>query len=186
MKCFIGLGNPGKKYKSTRHNVGFMVLDELLHRHQWTLKKEKYNGFYTIEHFRGEKIIVLKPQTFMNRSGESIKPLLEYYKINIEEILVIYDDLDLPVGKIRLRQKGGHGGHNGIRSTIDQLGTNQFKRLRIGIGRPTDRTPIVDYVLSPFSKDQQEDVTYSIKRAADACERWTVDDFTTIMNTFNQ
>src|SRR5699024_2291781 len=146
----------GKKYKSTRHNVGFMVLDELLHRHQWTLKKEKYNGFYTIEHFRGEKIIVLKPQTFMNRSGESIKPLLEYYKINIEEILVIYDDLDLTVVKIRMRKKVGHGGHNGKRSTIDKQGTNKFKRLRIEFESPTNRTPIVIYVLSPFSKDQQE------------------------------
>src|SRR5699024_12361787 len=112
MKCFIGLGNPGKKYKSTRHNVGFMVLDELLHRHQWTLKKEKYNGFYTIEHFRGEKIIVLKPQTFMNRSGESIKPLMENYKINIEEILVIYYDLNIAVSKMNGSENCGNGGND--------------------------------------------------------------------------
>lgn len=186
MKCIIGLGNPGRKYKDTRHNIGFMVIDELSDRHQWTLSQDKFKGKYTLEHYQGEKIILLQPQTYMNLSGESISALMDFYQVDIEDILVIYDDLDLPIGKIRLRQKGGHGGHNGVRSTIDHLGTKSFNRLRIGVGRPMGRIPVVDYVLSPFSKEQQDDVILSVKDAADACESWLESSFTDVMNKFNK
>lgn len=186
MKCIVGLGNPGKKYKNTRHNIGFMVIDELLQRHNWELGKTKFNGKYALEHAYGDKVILLQPQTYMNLSGESIRPLMDYYHINVEDVLVIYDDLDLPTGKIRLRQKGGHGGHNGIRSAIDHLGTKEFKRIRIGVGRPADASPIVDYVLRSFSKEQQEDVVKSIRKSADACEAWLEQPFNEVMNTFNQ
>jgi len=186
MKCIVGLGNPGRKYKKTRHNIGFLVIDELLHRHQWKLNKSKFNGDYALEHYQSEKVILLKPQTFMNLSGEAIRPLVDYYNIDIKDILVIYDDLDLPTGKIRLRQKGGHGGHNGIRSTIDHLGQKDFKRLRIGIGRPVDATSIVDYVLSKFNKQEKDDVVSSIHKAADACEAWFENPFDQVMNEFNQ
>lgn len=186
MKCIIGLGNPGRKYATTRHNVGFMVIDELIHRNQWSLSHTKFNGIYALEHYEGEKVILLKPQTFMNLSGESIKPLLDYYDIKIEDILVIYDDLDLATGRIRLRQKGGHGGHNGVRSTIDHLGTKSFNRLRIGIGRPVGPMKVVDYVLGNFSKDQQEDVVIGVKNAADACESFIKQPFSEVMNHFNQ
>src|SRR5699024_2668635 len=142
MKCIVGLGNPGRKYRKTRHNIGFMVIDELLDRHQWKLDKSKFNGDYVLENYQNEKVMLLKPQTFMNLSGESIRPLSDYYNIDMKDILVIYDDLDLPTGKIRLRQKGGHGGHNGIRSTLNHLGQKDFKRLRIGIGRPIDGMPV--------------------------------------------
>ena len=185
MKCIVGLGNPGKKYKHTRHNIGFMVIDELLHRHHWDLNKTKFNGQFALEHFQGEKVMLLQPQTYMNLSGESIRPLMDYYNMDAEDVLVIYDDLDLPTGKIRLRQKGGHGGHNGIRSTIDHLGTKDFKRLRIGVGRPTTPIPVVDYVLGSFSKEQQADVTDSITKAADACEAWLERPFIDVMNEFN-
>lgn len=185
MKCIIGLGNPGKKYVATRHNIGFMVIDELAHRHHFQLSKEKFNGLYTIELISGEKVACIQPQTFMNRSGDCIQPFIDYYKINVENIIVIYDDLDLPVGKIRLRKKGGHGGHNGLRSVIDRLGTNNFKRLRVGIGRPMDSQPIIDYVLNKFSKDQKEAVQSSINLAADACEKWLKEDFNQVMNLFN-
>lgn len=187
MKCIVGLGNPGKKYKSTRHNIGFMVIEELLHRHQWgPLKEDKFKGKYALEHYdQGEKVILLQPQTYMNLSGESIRPLIDYYNVKLEEVLVIYDDLDLPIGKIRLRQKGGHGGHNGIRSTIDHLGTKEFKRLRIGVGRPTGPAPVVDYVLGSFSKEQQEDAIISVKEAADACDAWLKKPFIDVMNEFN-
>lgn len=186
MKCIIGLGNPGRKYKETRHNIGFMVIDELLQRHDWTLNQGKFQGKYGVEHYQGEKVILLQPQTYMNLSGESIRALMDFYQIDIEDILVVYDDLDLPIGKIRLRQKGGHGGHNGVRSAIDHLGTKSFNRLRIGIGRPQGRMPVVDYVLNDFSKDQQEDVTISVHDAADACEAWLGKSFTDIMNEFNK
>lgn len=185
MKCIVGLGNPGRKYSETRHNIGFMVIDELLHRHHWKLDKKKFNGKYSMEQFQGDKVILLQPQTFMNLSGESIRPIMNYYDIDWEDVLVIYDDLDLPTGKIRLRQKGGHGGHNGIRSTIDHLGTKEFKRLRIGVGRPIAPIPVVDYVLGSFPKDQQDDVKESIKKAADACESWLERPFLEVMNEYN-
>ncbi|MBP1970356.1 PTH1 family peptidyl-tRNA hydrolase [Virgibacillus natechei] len=185
MKCIVGLGNPGKKYKDTRHNVGFMVIEELLNRHQWDLNKKKFNGKYAMEHLQGEKVLLLQPHTYMNLSGQSIRPLMDYYNMDVDDVLVMYDDLDLPPGKIRLRQKGGHGGHNGIRSSIDHLGTKEFKRLRIGIGRPTTSIPVVDYVLGSFTKEQQEDVEHSIKVAADACEYWLQNPFLEVMNEYN-
>ncbi|GAB3054562.1 aminoacyl-tRNA hydrolase [Virgibacillus ainsalahensis] len=185
MKCIVGLGNPGKKYQDTRHNIGFMIIDELLDRYGWELNKKKFNGSYAMEHVQGEKVFLLKPQTYMNLSGESIRPLMDYYDINLEDVLIIYDDLDLPTGKIRLRQKGGHGGHNGLRSTIDHLGTKDFKRIRFGVGRPTNPTPVVNYVLSSFPKEEQEDVNVSIKKAADACEAWLKTPFLEVMNEYN-
>lgn len=185
MKCIVGLGNPGKKYQDTRHNIGFTVIEELIGRHNWDLSNKKFKGKYALENVQGEKVILLKPQTFMNLSGESIRPLIDYYNIDVEDVLIVYDDLDLPVGKIRLREKGGHGGHNGIRSTIDQLGTKEFKRLRIGVGRPSGSMPVVDYVLGTFAQDQQEDVRISVLNAADACESWIQHSFIDTMNKFN-
>ncbi|RYG72692.1 aminoacyl-tRNA hydrolase [Lentibacillus lipolyticus] len=186
MKCIAGLGNPGKKFDGTRHNAGFMVIDELLQRNGWKAKKDKFSGESVVEMVNGEKVILLKPQTFMNLSGESVRPLTDYYNIDAEDVLVIYDDLDLPPGKIRLREKGGHGGHNGIRSIIDHLGTKEFKRLRFGIGRPTNAMPVVDYVLHPFAKSEKHDIEESIKMAADACEAWMKKPFPEVMNEFNR
>lgn len=185
MKCIIGLGNPGRKYRKTRHNIGFMVIDELAKRYKWKLNEKKFNGTYTLEHIQGNRLILLQPQTFMNLAGECIRPLTDYYNIDIDDILVIYDDLDLPTGKIRLREQGGHGGHNGVRSTIDHLGTKQFKRLRVGIGRPTSPIPVVDYVLGKFNKEEREDVQLGIKMAADACEAWLGQPFINVMNEYN-
>lgn len=186
MKCIIGLGNPGRKYAATRHNIGFMVVDELLDRNHWTLDKKKFNGAYAMELFEGEKVILLQPQTFMNLSGDAVRPLMDYYHIELEDILVIYDDLDLATGKIRLRAKGGHGGHNGMRSLIAHLGTKEFNRIRFGVGRPTTPMPVVDYVLSSFEKRDQEVVNKSIERAADACEEWLAGKaFVEVMNVYN-
>lgn len=185
MKCFIGLGNPGKKYEGTRHNIGFMVIDELARRHQFTLDKSKFKNDYAIQFIQGEKAMFVKPKSFMNLSGEAVRPLIDYYNIELENIIVLYDDLDLPTGKIRLRKQGGHGGHNGIRSLITHLGTKQFKRIRLGIGRPTDSRPIVDYVLQPFSKEQKHQIDDSITLSADACEDWINSSFTDIMNRYN-
>ncbi|MFC0525651.1 aminoacyl-tRNA hydrolase [Pontibacillus salicampi] len=186
MKCIIGLGNPGPKFDKTRHNVGFMVIDELLRRQGWTLDKEKYKAQYTVERIGTEKILIMKPMTYMNLSGEAIRPLMEYYDLDIEDIVVVFDDLDLPPGKIRLRKKGGHGGHNGIRSTIDQLGTKEFPRLRFGIGRPSVPMPVPDYVLGKFQQDEEAVIQDSISYAADACEAWMEKSFNEVMNDFNQ
>lgn len=185
MKCIVGLGNPGRKYKKTRHNIGFMVIDELLDRHHLKLNKRKFNGEYAMEPIGNKKTILLKPQTFMNLSGEAVRPLIDYFNIPIEDIIVIYDDLDLPTGKIRLREKGGHGGHNGIRSLIEHLGTKDFKRIRIGIGRPVTPIPVIDYVLGSFPKDQKEAVNNSINKSADACVSWLDSPFNEVMNDYN-
>lgn len=185
MKCIVGLGNPGWKYRKTRHNIGFMAIDELAKRFQTKLSEEKFNGKYSIVRQKEERLLLLKPKTFMNLSGECIRPILDYYRIDFDQLLVIYDDLDLPTGKIRLRKQGGHGGHNGVRSTIDHLGTKEFKRLRIGIGRPTTAQPIVDYVLKKFSKSEWEEAKLGILTAADACEMWLKKSFDEVMNEYN-
>lgn len=186
MKCIVGLGNPGKKYEKTRHNVGFMVIDELANRYNWNLNKSKFKGNFCVEHFEGEKVVLLKPETFMNLSGESIRAMMDFYNMELENIIVIYDDLDLSPGKIRLRQKGGHGGHNGVRNTIDHLGTKDFKRIRVGIGRPKFNIPVVDFVLGEFPKEDEEAINASINKSADACEEWLKGKpFLEVMNTYN-
>ncbi|MDL4840473.1 aminoacyl-tRNA hydrolase [Aquibacillus rhizosphaerae] len=186
MKCIVGLGNPGKKYEKTRHNVGFMIIEEIAKRNNVKLNKKKYNGKFVVETIGQEKVVLLEPQTYMNLSGESVRPLMDFYNISAEDVVVIYDDLDLPPGKIRLRQKGGHGGHNGIRSMIEHLGTKEFKRIRVGIGRPTIPMPVSDYVLGRFSSEDQDSINESIIRAAEACETWFSKPFQEVMNDFNQ
>ncbi|WP_027953480.1 aminoacyl-tRNA hydrolase [Halobacillus kuroshimensis] len=185
MKCIVGLGNPGKKYDRTRHNAGFMVLDEWAERNNWSFSQKKFNGLYTMERMDGEKVVLLKPQTYMNLSGESLRPLMDYYDLDVEDILVVYDDLDLPPGKIRLRKKGGHGGHNGIRSIIDHLGTKEFKRLRVGVGRPEGSKTVIDHVLGTFTKEEIPHVEDSIDYAVKACEAWVGQTFDEVMNTYN-
>lgn len=185
MKCIVGLGNPGKQYDKTRHNIGFMVIEALLKRNQWELNKSKFHGIYALEHLNGEKVLIVEPQTYMNLSGECVRPLMDFYGLEPEDVLVVYDDLDLPPGKIRLREKGGHGGHNGIRSLIQHLGTKDFKRIRLGIGRPQGSKPVVDYVLGKFTKEEEPDVLRSIDVAVEACETWTGKTFPEVMNHFN-
>lgn len=182
----VGLGNPGKQYTNTRHNVGFKVIDKLCEKLHVTLDKEKFKGLYCIEHINGEKVLLLKPLTYMNLSGESIQPLMNYYHIPEENLLIIYDDLDLPVGSIRLRQTGSAGGHNGIKSIIAHVGTQTFNRIRIGIDRPKPGINIADYVLSKFSKQELEEIEHVVDRCADACEQWLNKPFVQVMNEFNK
>ncbi|WHY94825.1 aminoacyl-tRNA hydrolase [Neobacillus cucumis] len=186
MKIMVGLGNPGKQYEHTRHNVGFDVIDELSRRFNIPLDQSKLKGLYGIGFYKGEKVLLLKPLTYMNLSGESIRAVMDYYDIDLEDLLVIYDDLDLPVGKIRLRQKGSAGGHNGIKSTVSHLGTQQFNRIRIGIDRPQNGMSVPDYVLGKFHKEEQSQVQDVIQKSADACEAWLERPFIQVMNDFNQ
>lgn len=162
-----------------------MVIDELSKRWNIPLNKEKFKGMYGMGLINSEKVILLKPLTYMNLSGESIRPFLDYYEIDLEDLIVIYDDLDLPTGKIRLRTKGSAGGHNGIKSTIQHLGTQNFNRLRIGIDRPSNGMAITDYVLGSFLEQERPIIEGAIDQAAKACEKWLTASFIEVMNEFN-
>lgn len=154
IKALIGLGNPGKEYKNTRHNVGFMVAD-LVASTLKCGKKYKEKCFSHIIECPDHDLLIVKPQTYMNNSGIAVKNLLDDYNLKPEEILVVYDDLDLPLGTIRLKKKGSSGGHRGVKSIIENIKTEDFPRLKIGIGRPANKKDVVNYVLSPFSKEEK-------------------------------
>lgn len=185
VKLIVGLGNPGKKYDETRHNIGFHVIDELAKSLKITLNQEKFKGVFGFDTINGEKVFLLKPLTYMNLSGEAVRPLIDFYKISIDDVVVVYDDLDLPPGKIRLRQKGGHGGHNGIKSLLAHLGTEHFKRIRVGVGRPEPGIAVANYVLSTFRPDEKQEVEEAVSQAVNACESWLSKDFLNVMNSFN-
>lgn len=185
MKLIIGLGNPGKPYEHTRHNIGFDVIDALSLKWGAPLNQSKFNGMYASVHRPEGKVILVKPLTYMNLSGECVRPLMDYFDIEVEDIVVIYDDLDLETGKLRLRQKGSAGGHNGIKSLIQHLGTQEFDRIRVGVSRPPAGMKVADYVLSKFSKDDQPVVEDAIKKSCDAVEAALVKPFLDVMNQFN-
>ena len=186
MKCIVGLGNIGKRFELTRHNIGFEVIDYLLERNQFTLDKQKFKGAYTIERIAGEKVMFIEPLTLINLSGEAVGPLMKYYDIDIDDLLVLYDDLDLPQGEIRLRQKGSAGGHNGMKSIIQALGTDQFKRIRIGVDRPSNGMAIVDYVLQRFSDQEMKTMNKVIEHSARAVEAFIeTSRFDNVMNEYN-
>ncbi|MCQ6276720.1 aminoacyl-tRNA hydrolase [Bacillus sp. V3B] len=185
MKLIVGLGNPGKQYAQTRHNIGFEVIDALADRLHISLDQAKFKGIYGSGIVQGEKVFLLKPLTYMNLSGESISAMINYFQMDIDDLVVIYDDLDLPVGRIRLRQKGSAGGHNGIKSTISHLGTQEFNRIRVGINRPSNGMTITDYVLGRFTQEEQELIKVAVERSADACEEWIRKPFLQVMNTHN-
>ena len=163
-KLVVGLGNPGSKYHETRHNVGFMAIDLMAKELGLTFSEEKtFKAEVASTFLNGEKVYFVKPTTFMNLSGLAVRALLAYYNIPIEDFIVIYDDLDMEVGKIRFRQKGSAGGHNGIKSLISHIGTENFPRFRVGIGRPLPQWTVIDHVLAPFSEESQEKVQKGIK-----------------------
>ena len=186
MKLVVGLGNPGAKYKGTRHNVGFMTMDEVAYQEKFDFDKALFDAVFAQVQIGGEKVIFMKPLTFMNLSGEAIRPLMNYFKITIEDLLVVYDDMDLPVGKIRLRQKGSAGGHNGIKSIISCLGTSEFNRIKVGVGRPKEGRTVVGHVLNRFEKEEEEDIIFAVQKSVDAIRSWIeTDDFVKTMNQFN-
>ncbi len=185
MKLIIGLGNPGKPYEHTRHNIGFDVIDSLAEKWNAPLNQAKFNGMYASVHRPEGKVMLVKPLTYMNLSGECVRPLMDYFDIDVEDIIVIYDDLDLETGKLRLRQKGSAGGHNGIKSLIQHLGTQEFNRIRVGINRPPAGMKVSDYVLSKFSKDDQPAVETAIEKSCEAVEAALTKNFLDVMNIFN-
>ena len=155
MKIIAGLGNPGQKYDKTKHNTGFMTMDHYLDEKDLSLDKDKFEGHWTKQKIDGEDVILLEPQTYMNESGRSVSQVANFFKVDPEDILIIQDDMDMPIGKIRIRANGKSGGHNGIKSIIRDLGTEKFNRLKIGIRHPKNAT-VVSWVLTPFNDEQQK------------------------------
>lgn len=185
MKLVVGLGNPGKKYDRTKHNMGFMTIDKLMEEYAQTQTKKDFEADYCKFKVDGETVFLVKPLTFMNESGRAVRFLMGYYQIQPEEIMVIQDDLDIPIGKVRLRAKGSAGGHNGIKSIISSVGTKDFKRIKIGIQHPQKQT-VVNWVLTPFTKDNEPVALAGIDKASDAVKDWIAgDSFDQLMNKYN-
>ena len=186
MFIIAGLGNPDEKYQGTRHNVGFDVVDRLAEKYQIAVDTKKHRALIGKGVIEGQKVLLVKPQTYMNLSGESIRSLVEYYKIDPEEeLIVIYDDISLEPGKIRIRKKGSAGGHNGIKNIIAQLGTQNFQRIKVGVGEKPKGWDLADYVLGHFSKEDRGLVDDALKRAAGAVELMVQGEVDQAMNQFN-
>jgi len=181
----VGLGNPGREYTQTRHNIGFMLIDRLTVRLNARGMKVQSKAIVITAQHEGQKLILAKPQTFMNLSGQAIQGLVCFYKLPLDHVLIAHDDLDLPFCTIRMRPGGGAGGQKGIKSTIDQLGTPEFARLRLGIDRPPGRMDAAAYVLQEFSQKELMAVSETLDRAADAALTWVTDGLNTAMNKFN-
>src|SRR5215212_6195094 len=184
MKLVIGLGNPGRKYAGTRHNVGFEILDVLAERHR--LEWESAPAEALVAKWRAASVLLAKPLTFMNLSGSAIGELLRFYKIALEDMLVVVDDANLDLGRLRARPAGSAGGHNGLKSIIGVLGTEEFARLRVGVGRGDARRDLADHVLATFDPDERTDVAEAVGRAADAAELFVAEGIAPVMNRFNR
>lgn len=181
----IGLGNPGREYRDNRHNFGFMVIDRLCVRLGARGMKLQSKAIVTSAMYDSRKLLLAKPQTYMNLSGQSVQGLAHFYKLPLEQLLVVHDDLDIPFGVMRLRPGGGPGGQKGVASAIERLGTKDFARLRLGIGRPPGRMDPADYVLQDFSREETPLVSEILDRAADAALSFVVDGLDKAMNKFN-
>lgn len=181
-----GLGNPGKEYANTRHNIGFMVVDELARLLNTEFNKVQSNAMITTVQHPAGKIVLAKPRTFMNLSGQAVGALLRYYRVALEDFLVIYDDVDLDFEVLRIKPDGSSSGQKGMQSVIQSLGTDHFPRLRVGVGRPPGRMPTPAYVLRPFTNQEEEALPFVIRRAADAALKFITSDIDTVMNIYNQ
>ncbi len=181
----VGLGNPGAEYRLTRHNFGFMVLDALAEHWSLQLKKIKFNAVYVEDRFKGNKVVLAKPLTFMNESGRSVAPLMRYFKVPADHMLVIHDDLDLPLGTLRIRPSGSSGGQRGIESITKLLGTQEFPRMRLGISRPPGQMDPKDYVLKNFLPNEEELKKIVLGQAIEAIECFIENGLTTAMNRYN-
>lgn len=183
MYLIVGLGNPGNQYDKTRHNVGFDVINFMEDKYKFDDKRKKFKGIYTTGTICGEKVILLKPETYMNLSGESVRAVMDFYKISNKDVIVIYDDISLEPGRLRIREKGSAGGHNGIKSIIAHLGTDEFPRIKVGVGSP--KHDLVNHVLSTFDKEDRVLVEKSIVVASEAVEEIIKGGASSSMNKFN-
>lgn len=185
MYIIVGLGNPTKEYEGTRHNMGFAAVDALADKIGISVTEKKHKALFGKGVIGGMKVILAKPQTFMNLSGESVRAMADYYKVSPEEIIVIFDDISLDMGQLRVRGKGSAGGHNGIKSIIAHLGTQEFARVRVGVGDKPKNMDLADYVLGRLSKGEQEVMGDAVRAAADAAVTIIEDGVDTAMNRFN-
>jgi PTH1 family peptidyl-tRNA hydrolase len=184
IKLIVGLGNPGARYARSRHNVGFLIADRLAHAHALAFARRRFNAHLAEGSVAGARVMIAKPQTYMNLSGEAVSKLFAFYKIAPHDLLVVYDDLDLPLGKMRLRPKGSAGGHHGMESILARISTSDFPRLRVGIGRPSPDADI-DHVLGSFDDDERAVMDETFARAVAAIEVWVAEGITAAMNRFN-
>ena len=184
MRIIVGLGNPGREYASTRHNIGFMVVTELARRSGAEGAKKRFRSEIAEGRLHGEKIVLVAPQTYMNLSGHAVREAVNWYNVPHEDVLIVFDDMDLPFGQLRLRDNGSGGGHNGLKSIIEQLGGNDVPRLRVGIGR--GRSSATSHVLSRFSPEEQKALPELIAKVADAVELWMTEGVSSAMNAVNQ
>ncbi len=185
MKLVVGLGNPGREYVGTRHNVGAEVLAELAARHGAAGTRARFSGELSEVWIGGEKVLLLFPQTYMNLSGRSVRECVAFYRLPLEDLIVVCDDLNLPLGQVRFRAKGSSGGQKGLQNVIDLLGTEQFARARIGIGRPPGRMDATSFVLSRFRPEEREAIELAVRKAADGVEVWVAEGIQAAMNRFN-
>jgi len=183
MFLVVGLGNPGKEYEDTRHNIGFKVVDNIAKEYNIEINRQKFKGTYGEGFIDGEKVILLKPTTYMNLSGESVRAVVDFYNLNNDDILVIYDDISLEVGTLRIREKGSAGGHNGIKSIISHLGSDIFSRIKVGVGQPNG--DLIKYVLGKFTKEETVVLSESIDASTRATREVIKSDVKTAMNQFN-
>ncbi|MBR3051799.1 MAG: aminoacyl-tRNA hydrolase [Selenomonadaceae bacterium] len=185
MKIFVGLGNPTPEYAATKHNVGFMLADKIAAKISATDWREKFNALVAESFLDGEKILIVKPQTFMNLSGEAVAPIVNFYKIDAANLIVAHDDMDLPLGMIRLRPKGSSGGHRGVESIIQLLGTQSFPRVRIGVGRPPENWTVNHHVLSPFTQEDADKISVALDELVPAVLCIFSEGINNAMNKFN-
>lgn len=185
MYLIVGLGNPGKEYENTRHNMGFKVLNKLSKKYNIPITKSKFNGKYGTGIIENEKVILLEPQTYMNLSGEAIKPMLDFYKVDYSNLLVIYDDIDVEPGKVKIRTKGGPGTHNGMKSVVKEIGTEEFPRIRVGIGRPIHKDDEINYVIGAIPEEDLKRLDEGIEKAQKAVEEILRNGVDSAMNKYN-
>ncbi len=186
LKVIVGLGNPGLRYSHTRHNLGFWVIDRLSQAWQISLTKHKFQAQYGEGRVKGERVVLVKPQTFMNRSGQSVSGLVNFYQLDLTDLLVIYDDLDLAPGSLRVKGSGSAGGHNGLADIIHHLKTSEFARMRVGIGQPPPFLSAADYVLQGIDVAETKILESATLQAVEACDMWLEKDLLAVMNHYNR
>ncbi|MFB3883948.1 MAG: aminoacyl-tRNA hydrolase [Thermodesulfobacteriota bacterium] len=186
MKIIVGLGNPGVRFEGTRHNIGFQVVDQLAEINRILISTKRFNSLHGTGWIDAEKVILAKPMTFMNRSGEAVKKIIQFFQVGTEDLIVIHDDLDLAFGRLRFKQKGGDGGHQGVRSIMESLGKNAFLRLKVGIGRPPRGMDPADYVLTSFDEVQQSQLERILSRAAESLKVMLLEGIQAAMNRYQK